>query len=71
MKTSKKGQLKIFFSYSESIGKTSAMLKSALTAKDLGVDVVVGYITPHTSKHNSELLWVMLPNPYYRILLIY
>ncbi len=56
MKTSKKGQLKIFFSYSESIGKTSAMLKSALTAKDLGVDVVVGYITPHTLKHNSELL---------------
>ena len=42
----KKGQLKIFFSYAESIGKTEAMLKAACAAQKQGVDVLVGYIAP-------------------------
>ena len=44
-----KGRLKIFFSYAESIGKTQAMLKAACAARAQGVDVLVGYIAPHTS----------------------
>ena len=42
MEQIKKGRLKIFFSYAESIGKTHSMLKAALTAKEQGIDVVVG-----------------------------
>ena len=45
-----------FFSYAESIGKTQAMLKAALTAKKQGVDVVVGYIAMHTIKQNTKML---------------
>ena len=56
MTQAKKGRLKIFFSYAESIGKTQAMLKAALTAKKQGVDVVVGYIAMHTIKQNTKML---------------
>lgn len=51
-----KGHLKIFFSYAESIGKTQAMLKAALGAKAQGMDVLIGTITPHTSKETMALL---------------
>lgn len=51
-----KGQLKIFFSYAESIGKTQAMLKAAQSVKSQGVDVLVGYIAPHSSKETLALL---------------
>ncbi|MGN1002161.1 MAG: sensor histidine kinase KdpD, partial [Oscillospiraceae bacterium] len=51
-----KGQLKVFFSYAESIGKTQAMLKAAQSAKEQGVDVLVGYIAPHSSKETLALL---------------
>ena len=43
-----KGHLKIFFSYAEGMGKTQAMLKAAKAAKSEGMDVLVGYIAPHT-----------------------
>lgn len=56
MKQTEKGRLKIFFSYAESIGKTQAMLKAARTAKARGVDVLVGYIAPHTSEETLFLL---------------
>lgn len=51
-----KGQLKIFFSYAESIGKTQAMLKAAQSVKSQGIDVLVGYIAPHSSKETLALL---------------
>ncbi|MGM9627033.1 MAG: DUF4118 domain-containing protein [Faecousia sp.] len=51
-----KGKLKIFFSYAESIGKTQAMLKAAQSVKSQGVDVLVGYIAPHSSKETLALL---------------
>ena len=45
---SQKGRLKIFFGYAAGIGKTYAMLSSAHKAKESGIDVVAGYIEPHT-----------------------
>lgn len=56
MKPTGKGHLKIFFGYAESIGKTQAMLKAAQTAKAQGIDVMVGYIAPHTSVQTLTLL---------------
>lgn len=56
MKQEKKGQLKIFFSYAESIGKTQAMLKAAQTAKAQGLDVLIGYIAPHTSDQTMAMV---------------
>lgn len=51
----KRGNLKIFFSYAESIGKTQAMLKAAEIARKQGIDVVVGYIAAHTSEQVAAL----------------
>ena len=56
MKQTTKGHLKIFFSYAESIGKTQSMLKAAQTAKAKGIDVLVGYIAPHTSDRTLTLM---------------
>ena len=42
------GRLKIFFGYAAGVGKTYAMLEAAHRAKEAGVDVVAGYIEPHT-----------------------
>ena len=56
MKQVKQGQLKIFFSYAENIGKTQAMLKAAQTAKSQGVDVLIGYIAPHASIETLALM---------------
>ena len=50
------GQLKIFFGYAAGVGKTYAMLKAAHTAKRHGVDVVVGYVEPHTRPQTMALL---------------
>lgn len=52
----KKGNLKIFFGYAAGVGKTFAMLEAAQEAKKLGIDVVVGYVEPHTSPQTLELL---------------
>ena len=38
------GKLKIFFGYAAGVGKTYAMLEAAHHAKEMGVDVVAGYI---------------------------
>ncbi|MEG2350663.1 MAG: sensor histidine kinase KdpD, partial [Hungatella sp.] len=51
-----KGHLKIFFGYAAGVGKTYAMLKAAHSAKRRGVDVVVGYIEPHTRPATIALL---------------
>lgn len=51
-----KGKLKIFFGFGAGIGKTYAMLESAHIAKDAGIDVVIGYIAPHTSPETMALV---------------
>ena len=51
-----RGLLKIFFGYAAGVGKTFAMLEAAHTAKKHGVDVVAGYIEPHTRPETMALL---------------
>ena len=51
----KRGNLKIFFGYAPGVGKTYTMLRSALSASRNGVDVVIGYIDPHTMPETLEL----------------
>ncbi len=51
-----RGQLKIFFGYAAGVGKTYAMLEAAHIAKKRGVDVIVGYIEPHTRPETMDLL---------------
>lgn len=50
------GILKIFFGYAAGVGKTYAMLKEARSAKQRGVDVVVGYVEPHARPETAVLL---------------
>lgn len=50
------GHLKIFFGYAAGVGKTYAMLKAAHAAKKRGIDVVVGYVEPHTRPQTAALL---------------
>lgn len=52
----KTGRLKIFFGYAAGVGKTYAMLEAAHAAKQAGVDVVAGYIEPHTRPATRALL---------------
>lgn len=52
----KKGKLKIFFGYAAGVGKTYAMLKAARNAKKAGIDVVCGYIEPHTRPDTMHLM---------------
>lgn len=51
-----RGQLKIFFGYAAGVGKTYAMLEAARAAKIQGIDVVAGYIEPHTRPETMALL---------------
>lgn len=55
MKRPGEGQLKIFFSYAESIGKTQAMLKAARAAQAQGIRVLIGFLAPHTSGQTLAL----------------
>lgn len=50
------GRLKIFFGYAAGVGKTYAMLEAARRAKASGVDVVAGYVEPHTRPETMALL---------------
>lgn len=58
------GRQKIFFGYAAGVGKTYAMLGAAHSAKNRGIDVVVGYIEPHTRPKTMALLQGLeqLPN---------
>lgn len=56
MEQAGRGHLKIFFSYAQNIGKTYAMLKTAQSEKEKGVDVVVGYMAPHTCLESLALM---------------
>ncbi|MEG2429446.1 MAG: DUF4118 domain-containing protein, partial [Oscillospiraceae bacterium] len=51
-----RGHLKIFFGYAAGVGKTYAMLKAAHSAQRHHIDVVVGYIEPHSRPQTSALL---------------
>jgi len=51
-----KGKLKIFFGYAAGVGKTYAMLDEAGELLKSGVDVLVGYVEPHTRPETMELM---------------
>ncbi|MEG3029354.1 MAG: sensor histidine kinase KdpD [Oscillospiraceae bacterium] len=51
-----RGHLKIFFGYAAGVGKTYAMLKAARAAQRHGIEVVVGYVEPHTRPATVALL---------------
>jgi two-component system, OmpR family, sensor histidine kinase KdpD len=50
------GKLKIFLGYSAGVGKTYAMLDDAREQLKSGIDVVVGYVEPHTRPETLNLL---------------
>jgi two-component system sensor histidine kinase KdpD len=50
------GRLKIFFGAAAGVGKTYAMLETAQTRHAEGVDVVVGYVEPHSRPETEALL---------------
>ncbi|WP_411336857.1 ATP-binding protein [Ruminococcus gauvreauii] len=52
----RRGHLRIFFGYAAGVGKTYAMLKAAHAEKRRGVDVVAGYVEPHTRPQTMQLL---------------
>ncbi|HWQ78690.1 MAG TPA: hypothetical protein VN381_07725 [Anaerovoracaceae bacterium] len=52
----KRGKLKIYFGYSSGVGKTYSMLKDAHQDLRRGIDVVVGYIDPHSGAETTELM---------------
>src|SRR5665647_3167968 len=52
----KRGHLKIFFGYAAGVGKTYAMLDDAREQLHCGVDVLVGYVEPHTRPETIQLL---------------
>ena len=51
-----RGRLKIFFGYAAGVGKTYAMLDEAQELFANGIDVVAGYIEPHTRPETMRLL---------------
>lgn len=58
-----RGKLKIFLGYAAGVGKTYSMLDDAHEKQRSGVDVVVGYVEPHTRPETLALLdgLAMLP----------
>lgn len=52
----KRGKLKIFFGYAAGVGKTYAMLQAAHQARERGVEVIAGYIEPHSRPQTTALL---------------
>lgn len=55
-KENRQGRLKIFLGYAAGVGKTYAMLDNAREQYKWGVDVLVGYIEPHTRQETIQLL---------------
>ena len=52
----KKGRLKIFLGYAAGVGKTYSMLDDAHEKLKSGIDVLVGYVEPHTRSETMRLL---------------
>lgn len=53
---SQRGKLKIFFGYAAGVGKTYAMLDETQNLLAGGLDVLIGYIEPHTRPATMQLL---------------
>jgi len=53
---SKHGKLKIFFGMCAGVGKTYSMLRIALADKAKGIDVVIGYVEPHSRKETLAMI---------------
>ena len=51
-----KGRLKIFLGYASGVGKTYSMLDDAHEKMNSGIDVVVGYVDPHSSPETLKIL---------------
>ncbi|MDR2931172.1 MAG: DUF4118 domain-containing protein [Propionibacteriaceae bacterium] len=51
-----RGALTIFFGYAAGVGKTYAMLTEAHEKARAGIDVVVGYVEPHTRPETQRLV---------------
>lgn len=51
-----RGRLKIFFGMCAGVGKTFAMLQSALEEKEKGIDVIIGYVEPHDRPETQKLM---------------
>ncbi len=51
-----RGKLKIFLGYAAGVGKTYAMLDEAQEQFKKGMDVVAGYVEPHTRPETLQLL---------------
>ena len=51
-----RGKLKIFFGYAAGVGKTYAMLDEAQELRKNNIDVLAGYIEPHTRPETLHLL---------------
>ena len=62
------GKLKIFFGYAPGVGKTYAMLESAHKLLSENIDVVCGYIEPHTRPETLALLEGIPQIPFKKIL---
>ena len=52
----RRGRLHIFFGASAGVGKTYAMLEAARSAKEVGREVVIGYIEPHGRVETERLM---------------
>lgn len=52
----KRGRLKIFLGYAAGVGKTYSMLDDAHEKRKGGIDVVLGYIEPHSRPETLKLL---------------
>lgn len=64
----KRGKLKIFFGYAAGVGKTYAMLQAAHQVKANGIEVVAGYIEPHSRPQTSALLYGLEQLPVKQVL---
>jgi two-component system sensor histidine kinase KdpD len=51
----KHGKLKIFFGMCAGVGKTYAMLQTALAEKSKGSDIIIGIVETHNRKETAEL----------------
>lgn len=52
----KRGKLKIFFGMCAGVGKTYSMLRISLADKAKGIDVVIGYVEPHSRKETLAMI---------------
>jgi two-component system, OmpR family, sensor histidine kinase KdpD len=50
-----RGRLKVFFGYAAGVGKTFSMLEAARAQREIGADVVLGYVEPHARPETEAL----------------